>query len=175
MNRLSFGLCIFLISSLWGKGIEGNHEQEGVNVESFNQRGVMMYGDRSLGGEPFAKDPSVVKFKGKYWMYYSVPTHDGNAGWKIGIASSSDMIRWKKESQMEAEHPSEAKGFCAPAALVWKGQVHLFYQSYGNREKDAICHAWSEDGAFHERAFQPDFSASWQVDMWSGDRCGGGA
>ena len=96
MNCLSFGLWILLMSSLWGKGKEGIYGQEGVNVDSFNQRGVMMYGDRSLGGEPFAKDPSVVKFKWKYWMYYSVPTHDGNAGWKIGIASSSDMIRWKK-------------------------------------------------------------------------------
>ena len=25
-------------------------------------------------------------------------------------------------------------------------QIHLFYQTYGNWEKDAICHAWSQDG-----------------------------
>ena len=54
-------LGILIVSGMGGIA----KEQEGVNVESFNQRGIMMYGDRSLGGEPFAKDPSVVKFKGK--------------------------------------------------------------------------------------------------------------
>ena len=143
---------IVVLGILIASGMGGiAKEDEGVNVESFNQRGIMMYGDRSLGGEPFAKDPSVVRFKGKYWMYYSVPTHDGNNGWKVGIASSQDMLRWKKEAQMESEHPSEEKGFCAPAALVWKGKIHLFYQSYGNKEKDAICHAWSDDGVHFTR------------------------
>ena len=61
------------------------------------------------------------------------------------------MLRWKKEAQMESEHPSEAKGFCAPAALVWRGKIHLFYQSYGNKERDAICHAWSDDGIHFTR------------------------
>ena len=104
-------LLVCLVGNISCKKAEGGG---GLNVESFNRRGIMMYGDTALGGEPFAKDPSVVKFKGKYWMYYSVPTHDGNNGWKIGIASSQDMLQWKKEAQMESEHPSEAKGFCAP-------------------------------------------------------------
>ena len=37
-------------------------------------------------------------------------------------------------------------GICAPGAMVYEGKVHLFYQTYGRFERDAICHAWSEDG-----------------------------
>jgi hypothetical protein len=47
---------------------------------------------------------------------------------------------------MQPEHASEQNGFCAPGAIVLDGKVHLFYQTYGNREKDAVCHAWSTDG-----------------------------
>ena len=43
--------------------------------------------------------------------------------------------------------------------------VHLFYQTYGNNEKDAICHAWSTDGIHFERdASNPIFApepAAW--------------
>lgn len=40
----------------------------------------------------------------------------------------------------------EKKGLCAPGALVIQDTVHLFYQTYGNKKKDAICHARSADG-----------------------------
>jgi predicted GH43/DUF377 family glycosyl hydrolase len=34
---------------------------------------------------------------------------------------------------------------------VRDGKVHLFYQTYGNGPKDAICHAWSQDGLHFTR------------------------
>lgn len=43
------------------------------------------------------------------------------------------------------------KRLCAPGALVRDGIVHLFYQTYGNGPKDAICHAFSADGINFER------------------------
>ena len=126
-----------------------------VNVKSFNDRGVMMFGDNSQGGRPFAKDPAVVKFKGRYFLYYSVPTGQAKQGtlqgWRVGIATSRDLVRWQKVTTMQPQHPSEKNGFCAPAAIVLDGKVHLFYQTYGNREKDAICHAWSSDGIHFTR------------------------
>src|SRR5680860_960101 len=45
----------------------------------------------------------------------------------------------------------EEKGFCAPGAIVLNDKIHLFYQSYGNGAKDAICHAWSTDGIHFTR------------------------
>lgn len=122
-----------------------------VNVKEYTDRGVMMYGDTSQGGPPFAKDPSVVKFNGRYLMYYSVPTFGGMQGWRIGVAASKDLLTWEKLTTLEPAHPSEANGFCAPGAIVLGGKVHLFYQTYGNREKDAICHAWSDDGVSFTR------------------------
>ena len=43
-------------------------------------------------------------------------------------------------------------------------QIHLFYQTYGNWEKDAICHAWSQDGIhFTKNPENPVFhpAATW--------------
>ena len=139
-----------LVLSLIGMSQEARAGDE-VNVKSFNDQGIMMYGDISQGAKPFAKDPSVKKFKGKYFLYYSVPTHDGMHGWRIGIATSKDLLTWKKVGMMEPEQPVESKGFCAPGAVVIGDKIHLFYQSYGNKEKDAICHAWSTDGIHFTR------------------------
>ena len=53
----------------------------------------------------------------------------------------------------------EAKGLCAPGALVRNDTIHLFYQTYGNDKKDAICHAWSVDGVnFTRNATNPIFA-----------------
>jgi predicted GH43/DUF377 family glycosyl hydrolase len=122
-----------------------------MNVTSHTEQRVMMFGDTSQGGLPYAKDPAVVKFGESYLLYYSVPTGEGLQGWRIGIATSEDLVHWEKLSTMQPEHPSEVNGFCAPGALVLNGKVHLFYQTYGNRENDAICHAWSEDGVHFTR------------------------
>lgn len=119
------------------------------------QKVRMMYGDTSRVGVPYAKDPHVVNFKGRYLMYHSIPPKKGdpNSGWNIGIAASNDLVNWTKVGEItpapNAEY--EKKGLCAPGALVKDGKVHLFYQTYGNGKKDAICHAVSEDGIHFER------------------------
>jgi sucrose-6-phosphate hydrolase SacC (GH32 family) len=109
----------------------------------------MMYGDTSRRGRPFAKDPAIVRFGGAYWLYYSLPAFgDGRAGngWAIGVARSSDLDAWEKVGEILPEQELERNGLCAPGAIVLGGRVHLFYQTYGNGPKDAICHAVSEDG-----------------------------
>ncbi len=115
----------------------------------------MMYGDTTRIGLPHCKDPHVVNFKGRYLMYYSLPPYRDNpqSGWNIGIAESHNLVDWVKVGEITpapgAEY--EEKGLCAPGALVRDGVVHLFYQTYGNREKDAICHATSTDGIHFTR------------------------
>ncbi len=122
---------------------------------------MMLYSDSSRRGRPFAKDPAVVRFKGQAWLYYSLPpfgsgqTHDGvdgrapwlaHSGWAIGIARSDDLQTWMKCGQIVADAEYEDRGLCAPAAFVLDDRIHLFYQTYGNGPKDAICHAVSDDG-----------------------------
>jgi beta-xylosidase len=120
--------------------------------DSLNERdGMMMFADTISAGKAFAKDPYVISFKEGYLMYYTVPTFSKAKGkliGGIGIAKSTDLIHWERIGNLAPEPDAqyESNGYCAPCALVIDGKVHLFYQSCGNREKDAICHAWSSDG-----------------------------
>ncbi|WP_134091150.1 family 43 glycosylhydrolase [Olivibacter sp. XZL3] len=124
---------------------------------SLAQKPVMYYTDSS-SGNPVAKDPKIISFKNKYWMYYSVPGKDG-AGWYIGVASSKDLSNWQKVGEIKPGANYEKNGLCAPGALVRGDTVHLFYQTYGNGARDAICHAYSTDGLnFTRNTTNPIFS-----------------
>ncbi len=152
-TRILFGLLLFALT-----GCQNKKPLAADNIQSFNKQGIMMFGGITAEGSPAAKDPSVIKFQGRYLMYYSVPS---SKGWRVAIATSTDLVRWETINTLEPAHPSEVNGFCAPAALVLGDTVHLFYQSYNNKEKapwsrelaaqDAICHAWSKDGVHFER------------------------
>ena len=96
------------------------------------------------------KDPSVVKFAGKYYLYYSLAGESGG-GWTVGVATSQNLRDWTFASRMTPETAAEQKGFCAPGARVIDGRVHLFYQSYGGGPKDAILHAVGDDGLHFNR------------------------
>ena len=118
----------------------------------------MKWADATRVGRPFSKDPSVVRFKERYLMYFSLPPFDAklaptNApkGWSIGIAESRDLLSWNKVAELWPEQACDKNGLCAPGALVLEGRVHLFYQTYGNGPKDAICHAVSDDGVRFSR------------------------
>ena len=102
----------------------------------------------TASGRPFSKDPSVIRFGGRYLMYYSLPGAVGAAmqGWSVGIAESQNLIDWKKLGEVLPAQECDKKGLAAPATWVHDGKVHLFYQTYGNGKKDAICHAWSTNG-----------------------------
>lgn len=129
------------------------------------EKPAMYYSDSSRLGRPFAKDPKVVYFKNAYWMYYSMPGKD-NGGWSIGIATSQNLVDWKKAGELMPEHPYEQKGFCAPGAIVRNDTLHLFYQTYGNAKNDAICHAWSVDGLhFTRNSTNPVFrpTGAWTI------------
>ena len=115
---------------------------------------ALPWGDTSRLGRPFAKDPSVIRFNGRYLLYYSIPSFgDGRPkdGWAIGIAESKNLRDWTKVGEVVAETDYENKGVAAPFAKVIDGEVHLFYQTYGNGPKDAICHAKSKDGLKFDR------------------------
>ncbi len=114
---------------------------------------VMLFGDSTALGRPFAKDPSVIRFGNRYLMYYSIPGGLDMQGWSVGIAESRDLINWKRVGQVLPEPGAahEAKGLAAPYARVIDGEVHLFYQTYGNLRNDAICHATSKDGLTFRR------------------------
>lgn len=106
----------------------------------------MLYQSPAIDGRSFAKDPCVIRFHGKAYLYYSTLTGPSeNDSWQIGIAVSDDLDNWTPCGSVQATQPAEGKGICAPGAIVLNDQVHLFYQSYGQFPKDYICHAVSDD------------------------------
>lgn len=121
----------------------------------------MLFTDNHTGRN-FSKDPAVVKVKDEYILYYTTPPCDGGMiGYGIGIAKSHDMENWTTVSYLEPEGEVEKNGICAAGAIVIDGVVHLFYQTYGNAEKDAICHATSTDGiSFVRDESNPIYSPS---------------
>lgn len=129
------------------------------------QRPAMYYSDTTRTGQPMAKDPYVLRFKGRYFLYYSIPPN-ARFGWCIGIATSSDLTNWTRVGELTPAAEYEKKGLCAPGAWVRNDTIHLFYQTYGNGPKDAICHATSTDGLHFERdASNPIFrpTGAWTV------------
>ncbi len=93
----------------------------------------------------FAKDPAVVRFKGRFFLYHSayIP---GEKPLRTAIAVSDDMENWTPAGTIPLDTECERNGTGAPCAIVLDGRLHLFYQTYGNWARDAICHAVSEDG-----------------------------
>jgi predicted GH43/DUF377 family glycosyl hydrolase len=108
--------------------------------------------------KPFAKDPSVIFWVDRFYMYYSIcgastNGSPGSSGWGMGIAESYDLEHWTKVGEIAANsaYSFESKGICAPCAKVFNGKIQLFYQTYGNGAGDAICHAWSTDAIHFTR------------------------
>ena len=120
-----------------------------------------LYRDISRKGRPHAKDPTVAYFNEKYFMYYTLlPGElDPEKGCRIGLAVSEDLNHWEKTGEIFPEADYEKNGLCAPEAQVIGDKIHLFYQTYGNRAHDAICHAVSADGInFTRNSTNPIFS-----------------
>jgi beta-1,2-mannobiose phosphorylase / 1,2-beta-oligomannan phosphorylase len=97
-----------------------------------------------------AKDPAVVNFKGKYYLYYTVRYKDQNKI-GVGIASSDDLDNWTDLGELPITRECEKVGIGAPAAIIIGSRLHLFYQTYGDFRTNAICHAWSDNGTDFEK------------------------
>ena len=67
----------------------------------------MYFSDSTATGIPLAKDPIVIKFLGRYLMYYSRKvsndSSNGMLGWNIGIAESKDLYNWTKIGEIKPE------------------------------------------------------------------------
>ncbi len=47
-----------------------------VGAPIHKEQKMMMFGDTTRLGRPFSKDPSVIKWQGRYLMYYSICPYD---------------------------------------------------------------------------------------------------
>jgi predicted GH43/DUF377 family glycosyl hydrolase len=114
----------------------------------------MLYGDATRHGQPFAKDPSVIRLGERYLMYYSMAPSTNPAspkGWAVGIAESRDLVQWQKVGEILPKQECEQNGLVNGKALLLGAKMHLFYNTYGNGKGDALCHAVSDDGLTFRR------------------------
>ena len=124
----------------------------------------MLFTNEVLGS--FAKDPAVVRFQDRYFLYYSQHYEDGRFG--VGVAVSADLENWRCCGEVPLEQPCELNGIAAPGAIVLDGRVHLFYQTYGNWRSDALCHAVSDDGLHFTK--NPENPVFHPTDDWCAGR-----
>ncbi|MCR5827850.1 MAG: family 43 glycosylhydrolase [Bacteroidales bacterium] len=149
-----FVLVLFFVLSFF---------QSCSNSKADPRDGNMLFIDTTYTKEPFAKDENIVKFNGKYFMYYSAyyPDKEGKNKLCVGIAESDDLVNWTRVSQLLPEQEAETDAICAPGAIIRNDTLHLFYQSYGNFGTEAICHATSVDGLnFEHDPSNPVFTAT---------------
>lgn len=129
----------------------------------------MHYGDTSRLGAalPFAKDPTVIHFGGRYLMYYSVCAYAQDLRpkgvpnvWNMAVAESTNLVDWRRIGDLDVGRAGSA----APCVKIIRGRIHLFYQSYSTGSEAAIRHATSKDGIhFTDDPSNPVFSpkAAW--------------
>jgi len=82
-------------------------------------------------------------------MYYPIPVYKDQSNpikdWGVGIAESRDLYNWKKIGGVTPDGEHEKKGLATTCSVIIINKVDLFYQTYGNGTRDAICHAVAID------------------------------
>jgi autotransporter-associated beta strand protein len=130
---------------------------------------AMMFGDSVRLKRPFAKDPTVVRFGGRYLMYYSQKNTSNQ--WSAGIAESTNLVDWSRTGEfLPGGTGPDKNGLAAPCGRVINGKVELFYQSYTGAPSDRICNATSTDGLnFTRNPANPIFGPS-GAGVWNNGR-----
>jgi sucrose-6-phosphate hydrolase SacC (GH32 family) len=122
---------------------------------------AMKLADPSRSGAMFAKDPAVVRFGGRYLMYYSMsPSTDPAVppGWGVGIAESRNGIawtRWSHKPLLANGAPGEWNSSESGHPGIFEdddGRTYLFFQGNNDNGKtwylSAVELGWNDKGPF---------------------------
>lgn len=109
--------------SLSGKGNEylidmDNTEVKNLKLNEYTKQEVK---DDSVYTNPvdYAAEPSVIYYKGVYWMYAESETGNG-----IDVYRSYDLIDWNNNGPVFED---ESKALSDPSAAVFGGKIYLSY------------------------------------------------
>lgn len=109
---------------------------------------LMLYGDTTRLGpkRPFAKDPTVIRHDGRYFMYYSECAYARNripkgmpkyrTGWWGAIATSTNLVDWSRVDSINVEGAPKTVEWFAPCVKKFDGKIHLFAQGHDLRGID---------------------------------------
>lgn len=130
-----------------------------LRIEDVRPQPVLTRGTEGTWDAVDVLNPSVVRFKGRLFNYYS--GYDGRI-WRTGVAVSDDGITWTKHPNSVLE-PSDrdwdvsyisANG----AAVVHRGEVLYFYQGVDRQGGGHIGLARSSDGVTFKKVKVPVMS-----------------
>ena len=88
-------------------------------------QGTMLYGApvHLVDGQPFAKDPTVIRHGGRYLMYYTV-NDDGR--WGGAIAESTNLVDWVRVGDIAVDGAPFEGGWVAPCVKKFDGKRIVF-------------------------------------------------
>ena len=174
MKNFRVAALVILALATWGAKLQGATPRK-VVLEPLEMR----YGDTVRTGIPFAKDPTVIRLRKKYYMYYSIPAYSPERlpretaalqnGWNAGIARSEDLVHWERVGDLDLRDTKGERiwGAVAPCVKRFGGKIHMFYQRYWEKAgNNNIWHAVSKDGiTFYNTADEPIFvmDAPWAL------------
>jgi predicted GH43/DUF377 family glycosyl hydrolase len=113
-------------------------------------------------------NPDVIRWKGKYWNYYS--GYNGEI-WSTGLATSDNGIHWMKYEMNPILTPSK-KGWDSyyiaanGSSIVHENEIYMFYQGANNSLLSAIGFATSKDGYMFQKHPKPILSPSPTIGSW---------
>jgi predicted GH43/DUF377 family glycosyl hydrolase len=102
-----------------------------------------------------ALNPSVVRFQGRYFNFYS--GFDGQT-WRTGLATSTDGRSWQKhgsDALFGPDHRWEGSYIAANGATLVRGDQVLHWYQAGPRNETRIGFGHSPDGIEWERYYEP--------------------
>lgn len=107
------------------------HSEDGMN---WLRDGVSILPDR-LGSDECQASPDVFWFEGKYHMFfcykYGHDFRDNNRGYRIGYASSHDLIHWSRDDARAGIHVSEQgwddQSIAYPHVFQLDGKTYMLY------------------------------------------------
>ena len=154
MKKLPHLILVVLLMALTAGDIQAGKPRKVVLEPT-----AMRYGDVTRSTLPFAKDPTVIEYGGRYLMFYTIQAYEKGMkpadlnplqeGWNAAIAESHDGLNWTRVGDLDLRDSQGNRiwGCIAPCVKILDGEIHLFYQRWTESEKNNnIWHATSRDG-----------------------------
>lgn len=121
---------------LFYAGHDGQRERIGLasgksllSLKRFSKEPILDVGRKGKWDEKSISDPKIIKYKGKYLMFYSGINVDGIE--RVGVAESNDLLKWEKHERnpiLDVDKNSWDKISATRADVkIFDGEIYLFY------------------------------------------------
>lgn len=148
---------------MWYHSWDGRHRRvgyatspDGLEWTKHPGNPVLDVGERGSWDASQVAVPTVLRVGDRYLMWYAGMS-ERNDGWRIGLATSPDGVRWTKNPRnpvFKAGPPGAWDEWAVlPGGMVWDGtRFHLWYPAFNRKFRSGIGYASSADGLHWTRS-----------------------